>query len=272
MNLKYKIFKKYTALRFYLSSSENIFYLFYYRHIFRPAKNTLDEFIDDYSRNNGPVTFLQVGANDGLVSDPLHKFIKRDNWRGIMLEPQPEVYRQYLVKTHQRRPEITAINAALDTQDGMSTLYVLNVSAERWATGLSSFNKSVLIDTIKNGAIRKKARKRGIRLPDNEEDMIEARQIKTISPDTLLRHFDPEGFKLLAVDTEGYDFEILKMLDINRVAPEVIIYEENNFDPETANDCRKYLTDLGYTCRAIGRDVVAIKPTAKTHVLRNQKR
>jgi len=264
MNLKYRIFKLFTAFRFYLSSSENIFYLFYYRHIYRPAKGTLAEFIDDFSRKHAPVTFLQVGANDGLVSDPLHKFIKRDNWRGVMLEPQPEVFNQYLVKTHKRRPEITPINAALDTRDGTSTLYILNVSAERWATGLSSFNKSVLVDTIKNGSIAKKAKKRGVKLPANVEDMIEGRQIKTISPDTLLKHFGPEGFKLLAVDTEGYDFEILKMLDISKVAPQAIIYEENNFDPKTASDCRQYLTDLRDTCGSIGRDVVAVKAPAKT--------
>jgi FkbM family methyltransferase len=259
MNLKYKIFKKYTDLRFQLSSTENIFYLFYYRYIYRPAKGSLAEFIDDYSRHHAPVTFLQVGANDGLISDPLHKFIKRDNWRGVMLEPQPEVFDKYLVKTHKKRPEIITINAALDSHDGTSTLFVLNVSTERWATGMSSFNKSVLVDTIKSGSIRSKARKRGISLPDNAEDMIEARQIKTISPDTLLRHFGPEGFQLLAVDTEGYDFEILKMLDISKVAPEVIIYEEKNLDPKTAADCRKYLTDLGYFCRLVGRDVVAVK-------------
>lgn len=259
MNLKYAILKRYTAFRFYLSSSENFLYLFYYRHIFRPAKNSLNEFLDDFSRKHSPVTFLQVGANDGLVSDPLHKFIKRDNWRGVMLEPQPNVYSQYLVKTHKKRPEIIAINAALDTGDGMSTLYVLNVSAERWATGLSSFKKSVLIDTINDGSIRKKAKKRGVRLPDNVEEMIEGRQIKTISPETLLRYFGPEGFKLLAVDTEGYDFEILKLLDISKVSPEAIIYEEKNLDSETASECRKYLNNLGYSCRPIGRDVVAVK-------------
>jgi FkbM family methyltransferase len=259
MNVKYRINKKYTDLLFKMSASENKLYLFFFRYLFKPRKGSLDEFLDDYSKKHSTVTFLQVGANDGLIHDPLHKFIKRDNWSGIMLEPQPDVFNDYLIRVHRKRPEITPINAALDAHDGTTTLYTLGISSERWATGMSSFNREVLVNKIKKGTIQYKAKKRGIRLPENEEDMIVGREIKTISPETLLKKFGAGGFKLLAIDTEGFDFEIIKMLDLGRISPEVIVYEEVNFNKETALECREYLLKHGYSCRSIGKDALATK-------------
>jgi len=259
MNLKYRLNKRYTNFLFDMSASENRFYLFFFRHFFKPGKGTLDEFLDEFSKKHSPVTFLQVGANDGLIHDPLHKFIKRDNWKGIMLEPQPDVFNKFLTRVHRKRPEIIPINAALDEHEGTKTLYTLGISSERWATGMSTFNREVLVNKIKKGTIQYKAKKRGIRLPGNEDDMIVGREIKTISPEILLRKFGEEGFKLLAIDTEGFDFEIIKMLDLNRISPEVIIYEEVIFDKETAIACRKYLEGHGYSCRSIGKDALAVK-------------
>lgn len=259
MNLKYRLNKKYTDFLFKMSESENRLYLFFFRYFFKPRKGSLDEFLDDYSKKHSPVTFLQVGANDGLIHDPLHKFIKRDNWKGIMLEPQPDVFNDFLIRVHRKRQEILPVNAALDAHDGTTTLFTLGISSERWATGMSSFNREVLVNKIKKGTIQYKAKKRGIRLPENEDDMIVGREIKTISPETLLKKFREEGFKLLAIDTEGFDFEIIKMLDLGKISPEVIIYEEINFDKETALACRDYLEKHGYNCRSIGKDALAIK-------------
>lgn len=259
MNPLFRIKKAYNNFTFNLSASENKLYLAFYRYLYKPRKGSLSGFLDEYSRKNSPVTFLQVGANDGFIYDPLHKFIKRDNWRGVMLEPQPDVFNKYLVRLHGKRPEIITVNAALDKNDGTTVLYKFAVSIERWATGMASFNRHVLEDKIKDGTIRKKALKQGVRLPENEREWIIGQEIATISPETLIGKFGSDGFRLLAIDTEGFDYEILKMLDLNRISPEVIIYEEVNLDDETARECRSYLQAHGYSCRAIEKDVLATR-------------
>ena len=68
-----------------------------------------------------------------------------------MLEPQPIVFKQYLTKIHGKRKEILPINAAVSENNGKPLLYTLAFSKERWATGLSSFNKAVLLEKIKDG-------------------------------------------------------------------------------------------------------------------------
>jgi hypothetical protein len=105
----------------------------------------------------------------------------------------------------------------------------------------------------------KNMRRQGITLPENKDDCIVSEEVATISPETLLKNFGGRSPDLLAVDTEGYDYEILKMLDLDRISPEVIIYEEAVFDGETAGECRDYLENHGYSCRSIKRDVLAVK-------------
>lgn len=259
MRFKYRLRKAYRKFLFNLSASENPLYLGYLRRIYKPRPDTIEVYLDKYSREHKPVTFLQVGANDGFINDPLHKFIKRDNWNGVLLEPLPDVFNDFLVKLHRKRPGIMAINAALDQNDGTRLLYKLSISKERWATGLSSFNRELLVKKLRDGSMKKNLQRQGIALPDNKDDCIISDEVATISPATLLKKFDGGDLDLLAIDTEGFDYEILKMLDLNRIAPEVIIYEEAVFDEKTAKECRDYLKSHGYSCQSIKRDVLAIK-------------
>jgi hypothetical protein len=37
---------------------------------------------------------LQVGANDGLMDDPIHFLVRKYGWCGVLLEPDPlQIYR-----------------------------------------------------------------------------------------------------------------------------------------------------------------------------------
>lgn len=257
MALKFFLKKNYNQIRFKLCASENPIYLGFYKYFYKPPKGSLSEFLDNYSRKNAPITFLQIGANDGFIYDPLQKFIKRDNWQGMMLEPQPHVFQEFLVKIHAKRPEIIPINAALANKDGKTTLYTISFSRERWATGLSSFEKEVLMNKFKDGTIAKKAAKEGIKIPINEKDWIQEVEIDAISPESLIKKFDGKKIDLLAIDTEGFDFEILKMLDLKSINPDVIIYEEEHFNEKTKEDCKEFLSTLGYLYHRAGRDVYA---------------
>jgi hypothetical protein len=58
----------------------------------RPIKSNVHKWLDRFSlENNRKVNFLQIGANDGLRGDPIRRFIIRDDWNGIFVEPLPIV-------------------------------------------------------------------------------------------------------------------------------------------------------------------------------------
>lgn len=259
MNLSFYLKKKYQKFMFNLSANENFLYLGFYKYLYIPPKNSISSFLDIYSKNKSPIKFLQIGANDGFIHDPLQKFIKRDNWTGVMLEPQPDVYREFLSRLHVHRNGIETINAALDKKDGKTILYTINASQERWATGLASFDKNVLLQNLKLEKTKRKAKKEGLQIPSDQEQWIKAVEINTISPKSLWSRFNGNTLDLLAIDTEGFDFEIIKILDIQKLNPQVIIYEEANFDDDTKIECKNFLKALGYETKSIDKDGLAIK-------------
>jgi len=115
------------------------------------------------------------------------------------------------------------------------------------------------VKKLTDGSMDRNLRRQGITLPSSEDECITADEVVTVSPETLLKKFDGGEPDLLVIDTEGYDYEILKMMDLDRISPEVIIYEEMLFDEKTAVECREYLGSHGYSCRSIKRDVLAVK-------------
>src|ERR1700677_3287835 len=63
------------------------------RQLLEPALVRTVEFDDVICRHmfahGEGCVFIQVGAYDGLSTDPLRKYIARCPWSGVMLEPQP---------------------------------------------------------------------------------------------------------------------------------------------------------------------------------------
>src|ERR1700722_3021383 len=38
------------------------------------------------------LTFIEVGANDGRFGDPLRQYILKYQWKGVLVEPQPDIF------------------------------------------------------------------------------------------------------------------------------------------------------------------------------------
>ena len=111
---------------FKLSASNSPLYTGFYKYFYEPKPDTLAEFIDFFSKNTPRVRVVQIGANDGFNKDPIHRFIKRDKWQGVLLEPQPKVFEKFLTKLHRNSEGIHAVNAALDYSNGSRHLFNYN--------------------------------------------------------------------------------------------------------------------------------------------------
>jgi FkbM family methyltransferase len=231
-------------LVFNFSASDNLLYKLYYRHIFKPKPGTLHEFVYQVADEYANVTFIQVGANDGYFHDPLHFMIKKHRWKGIVLEPSEGVI---------------AINAALDYQDGEKEIYKISFSQSRWATGLASFNKSVLERAVQSGHIARCAKRYNEELPSRVEDYIKGEKIVCISAKTLLEKYRLDKIDWLQIDAEGYDFEIIKMMQINQTHPSVITFEHSHLSKEDYDACVQHLQKNGYAVKRIRENTVAMK-------------
>lgn len=54
----------------------------------RPQLTSIDDVIKSYAKTklkaNDSVHLIQVGANDGKINDPVHKYIMNYSWKGIL--------------------------------------------------------------------------------------------------------------------------------------------------------------------------------------------
>ena len=231
---------------------------FYFKSLYKPKKGSLSEFIDAFSKQNKTVTVVQIGANDGFNHDPIFKFIFRDNWNGVLLEPQPLVFHNFLKKLHAKNPLIELVNAAIDYHDGQKILYRVSFSDERWAHGLSGFKKDTLLKAYESGFIQYMASKTGTIVSDNDE-WIKEEIVNCICPETLLELYHIKKIDWLQIDTEGFDFEVIKMFDLTGLKPSVISFEHTHLTSSDLNDCYTLLKAKGYKLLHFGGNTIARK-------------
>ena len=248
----------YKNLRFRLSSSNSFLFIGYYKYLYRPKEGSLSFLISEYSNKNKNFTVIQVGANDGITHDPIHKFIKRDNWKGVLLEPQKHLF-PGLSKLYRKNKGITTFNAAIGYEDGTTQIYKIAFSDARWATGLATFNKQVLQDAFISGYVKRNADKENIKIPDDPEQQIVAEEIRVISPATLLKTYNIGHINLLQIDTEGFDFEVIKMFLKTDISPGMIIFENTHLSDNDLTECQNILESNRYKLEKYGRNTAALR-------------
>lgn len=201
---------------------------------------------------NPQAFFIQVGANDGRMMDPLRKNILATQWRGLALEPVPDLYRALCNNYAQLSGRVQPVNAALAQSSGEQTFYHLADQHQSdplpsWASGLGSFRKNVILEHAS-------------RIPGIENYLLEI-QVPCLSWADLCAQYDVDTLDLVLTDTEGYDFEIVRQIDFQRHRPLVLIYEHHHFDAQTDAACTTLLKQKGYHLFREGLDSWAIDAT-----------
>jgi FkbM family methyltransferase len=192
------------------------------------------------------LTFIQVGAYDGITRDPLCKYVERYGWRGVMLEPQAMAAGQ-LRALYQNNDSVVVLQAALDRLPGSATLYTVDFGERepRWTGGLASFHRDCIL-------------KHRDLIP-GLEGMIRCEKLTCVTFDDVLTRLPTEPLDLLQVDTEGADAHILSLFPFERVKPAIIHWEVKHLSMTDRTTCLARLAELGYRFARSGEeDMVAV--------------
>lgn len=231
----------------------------YYRYWYTPTKGSLSEFLSAYSLSKlGNFHVIQIGANDGITNDPIHKFIKRDRWKGVLLEPQKAVYDQYLKKIYHKNEGLHPICAAIGMKDGAQKLFKIGFSDMRWATGLASFSKEKVEELFENGIVEKNCQQFGLSIPTEAAKRISFEEVPVLSPKTLIQRYDITSIDLLQIDAEGFDLEVIRIFDVPNTLPKAIIFENVNHSKQDLEASYQLLQSTGYRLKEFGRDTLAV--------------
>jgi FkbM family methyltransferase len=188
---------------------------------------------------------LQIGANDGHRDDPLYKIITAYRLPALLVEPLPPVF-EALQRNYAGQPDIRFENCAISYQDGQQNLYRVAEApgVPSWALGMAGFDRKVLL-------------KHKNQFPAIANH-IETAPVRTMTMQSLLTRHGIRQVDLLQIDTEGFDFEIIKMSIHADFRPRILNYEYVHLSLADQEACRRYLASYGYRFLNVEKDTLAI--------------
>jgi FkbM family methyltransferase len=193
---------------------------------------------------NQNFNFIQIGANDGVSFDFLYDFVVKRKSSGLVIEPIKDYFIE-LEKNYINFPEIKKINKAIHPFEKEVTMSRINPKTMHkypdWVKGIASLNAN-------------HHKKTGIDVNDMLKQTVEADDLMNI----IKANYDNKKVNYFQVDTEGFDYEILKTLDLNYCKPEIIKYEVVNLNENEKNKLELMLKAKGFFLFKESVDMIAI--------------
>lgn len=177
---------------------------------------------------------LVVGAYDGIANDPLSRFLAKREWRGILIEPQPDIFVR-LRSNFEPRPGLHLLNAAVDEHTGSRELFQVrgdNRGLPQWTEQLASFSKEHIA-------------KHEDRAPGLANHIVST-EVRTISFLDLIDEYKIQSIDVLQIDAEGVDALLLSWFPFDRVRPGVVHYEIAHMTEDELHSTRRRLQGHGY--------------------------
>jgi FkbM family methyltransferase len=181
-------------------------------------------------------SFILAGAHDGISHDFIFTFLNQRKISGIAIEPQPDQFKNDLTVNKELHPYLKEV--CLYRVDPLRLTDLPN-----WADGIASLDKM-----------------------HHQRSGIPPEFIQNINvpADSLMSIIQEKGFTkkidYFQTDTEGFDFEVLKMIDFNKLSPDIIRFEYVNLSKQDCKAAKQLLKKKGYLSFHQDGDIIAIKP------------
>ena len=200
------------------------------------------EILNEFSKSRGGrVSFVQIGANDGLRNDPIREFIVRDPWTGVLIEPLPSVFE--LLKENYAwlagRRSLAFENAAISTSESSLSLYTVADHV------LNSLPLEAQLDLLRKSSLHRDHVERFVQ---NPSDVVQV-TVPCMSVESIVkRHFGGNPIDLLCIDAEGHEVAILKSVDFAKTRIGAIFFESHHLGVEK-EPLFRHLESHGFTVR-----------------------
>ena len=202
--------------------------------LFLRSEPTLRGIVRVFAVTRRNVFFVQVGSNDGMRVDPLRPWIIKYRWRGILIEPVQHLFEK-LEHNYRDSEGLIFENTAIAETDGYKAFYRLSEKAAHhpeFAQGLGSFDKELLF-------------KHSTCIPDLEKHLI-VENIPCLRWNSLMTKHGVERLDLVHIDAEGYDYQILRQIDLKTLRPLVVMFEYYNLPSDQMRAIIDLLESNGY--------------------------
>jgi FkbM family methyltransferase len=212
----------------------------------RQFKRTFETLLEERLAQSGEdFFFIQIGAHDGVSFDRLYRFVTKHDAAGLVVEPIAHHF-EALSRNYAAHPRVTPVRRAIHATADEIEMHLVDpqvTGLARWTSGISSVDPD-------------HHRRSGT----PSEAMITQR-VPCSTWERLLEDHAVTSVDLLQIDAEGYDFEILQMLDLDRCKPKVIKFEHRTergvMTREQLGQCYERFNAAGYYFLVNRADAIA---------------
>lgn len=197
------------------------------------------------------VFFVQVGACEGAIGDPLGYFMRVGRWRGILVEPVPYLAERIRANCGDLSG-VTLEHAAIAPEEGERVFHYLE-------PGEGDLRPEIH-KTL--GSFRRENLEQHAHYIANFEKRVVSKPVRCLPLDALCRKHAVKHLDLLFCDAEGYDHEVLRTLDLARTPPRLVVWEHQHLAAADAASCRQRFEDAGYRVCVLAKDSAALRGDA----------
>jgi len=190
--------------------------------------------------------FVQIGAFDGRMFDPIFPWVRAHGWRGLLIEPQPRYFAE-LVENYRGVGGLEFRQIAVGARNETRPFYTVDDRAEvPPGTGmLASFDRETLLSHRRF-------------IPDLDAH-IRSEDIGCVALNDLLAEVETDRIDLLQIDVEGYDHELIRILDLERFSPSIVHFEHRHLTAGQHEASIDRLLDHGYQVCLEQHDTLACR-------------
>ena len=219
-----------------------------YHYKYWHPKNWTSDILIDYANYRNHVNFIQVGSNNGITADPISRFILNKNWHGVLIEPVPYLFDELKVNYQEYTNRLKFENSAIADKNGQLNFYRLKKSDRKdlpyWYNQLGSFNKKVVMKHKES-------------VPGFDELFIEDK-VNTITFKDLIQKHSINNIDFIQIDTEGYDYEILKLIPFDNLNVEFVMFENRHLSDSDYKKAIKLLKSHSFEVGTYYKDTIAV--------------
>ena len=194
-----------------------------------------------------------IGAHFGVwLKDEVSKH-KTDNI--LLVEPVPYNY-EVLKEEYKNFDNIKICTDALMDINEIKDFYYVKANSihklgKHWASGIGSFDKQHILNH----------RSKRFKIEDAD---IESIKVKFITFDSLVKKFSIKSINKLQIDVEGAEYEILKSIDLSKIAIKQILFESKHFDGtfqegKKLGEIKQKLLSYGYKIEKLDNENIIAK-------------
>lgn len=195
---------------------------------------------------------VDVGANDGKTGDPIFHLIRPDRQgKALLIEPVPYLFER-LQRNYSDLPDCILANVAIAPVSSSAPIYYIDPDARKYFPELPAyFEELASFDRAKIAQI----------LGERATSLLREKVVETTPLRNLLIENGITRVDLLQIDTEGYDYEVLKTFPFDLSLPVVVCFEHCHLSEHDRAAALSLVVSYGYSVERWGKDFVCVRRT-----------